>query len=144
MTIIGKTNWWLPGWLDKLLPHVSVESEEDFEAGASEIEDIDDPDDERQESVKASDSTRAARCKCCRALRRRHEFCFAGFPASFGHLDQALEVGLTGGTGDEEDEERRGFTGLVPEAVESAFGDVGEVARMSIDPVLAVVQLHGT
>ncbi len=40
MTIFGKANWWLPGWLDKVLPHVSVESEEDIEAGASEIEDI--------------------------------------------------------------------------------------------------------
>jgi len=50
MTIIGKTNWWLPGWLDKVLPHVSVESEEDFAAGASEIEDIEDPD-EKPEPV---------------------------------------------------------------------------------------------
>ncbi len=25
----GKANWWLPGWLDKLLPHVSVEGEPD-------------------------------------------------------------------------------------------------------------------
>ena len=45
MTIFGKANWWLPGWLDKILPHVSIESDEDFEAGASEIEDISDPDD---------------------------------------------------------------------------------------------------
>jgi RND superfamily putative drug exporter len=40
MAILGKANWWLPGWLDRLLPHVSVESDEDIEAGASEIEDI--------------------------------------------------------------------------------------------------------
>ena len=44
MAILGKSNWWIPGWLDKVLPHVSVESEEDIEAGASEIEDIEDPD----------------------------------------------------------------------------------------------------
>ncbi len=44
MAILGKANWWLPGWLDKVLPHVAVESEEDIEAGASEIEDIEDPD----------------------------------------------------------------------------------------------------
>ena len=43
MTILGKKNWWMPAWLDKVLPHVSVESEEDIEAGASEIEDIPDP-----------------------------------------------------------------------------------------------------
>ena len=40
MTIFGKANWWLPGWLDRVLPHVSVESEEDIEAGAAEIDDI--------------------------------------------------------------------------------------------------------
>jgi RND superfamily putative drug exporter len=44
MAILGKSNWWLPSWLDRVLPHVSVESEEDIEAGASEIEDIEDPD----------------------------------------------------------------------------------------------------
>ncbi|MEZ5117684.1 MAG: MMPL family transporter [Candidatus Nanopelagicales bacterium] len=40
MTVLGARNWWLPGWLDRVLPHVSVESEEDIEAGASEIDDI--------------------------------------------------------------------------------------------------------
>jgi RND superfamily putative drug exporter len=44
MTILGPRNWWLPGWLDRLLPHVSVESEDDIEAGASEIDDILEPD----------------------------------------------------------------------------------------------------
>jgi RND superfamily putative drug exporter len=51
MAILGKANWWLPAWLDKVLPHVSVESEADIEAGASEIEDIEDP--EEQETEKA-------------------------------------------------------------------------------------------
>ncbi len=46
MTIFGKANWWLPGWLDKVLPHVSIESDEDIAAGSSEIEDISDPDDD--------------------------------------------------------------------------------------------------
>jgi RND superfamily putative drug exporter len=40
MTILGERNWWLPGWLDRLLPHVSVESDDDIEAGATEIDDI--------------------------------------------------------------------------------------------------------
>ncbi|HYO18890.1 MAG TPA: MMPL family transporter [Dermatophilaceae bacterium] len=43
MTIFGAANWWLPGWLERVLPHVSVESEEDIEAGADEIEDIVEP-----------------------------------------------------------------------------------------------------
>jgi len=51
MTILGKSNWWLPGWLDKVLPHVSIESEEDIEAGASEIEDIEDPDEKESQPV---------------------------------------------------------------------------------------------
>lgn len=43
MTIFGTANWWLPGWLNRLLPHVSVESEQDIQAGAAEIEDIVEP-----------------------------------------------------------------------------------------------------
>jgi putative drug exporter of the RND superfamily len=27
MTLLGRANWWLPGWLDRLLPHLSVESD---------------------------------------------------------------------------------------------------------------------
>ena len=27
MALMGRANWWLPGWLDRLLPHVSVEGE---------------------------------------------------------------------------------------------------------------------
>jgi RND superfamily putative drug exporter len=25
MHMLGPANWWLPGWLDRLVPHVSVE-----------------------------------------------------------------------------------------------------------------------
>ena len=28
MTLLGKSAWWLPSWLDKILPHVSIEGEE--------------------------------------------------------------------------------------------------------------------
>jgi RND superfamily putative drug exporter len=41
MTILGPANWWMPAWLSKVLPHVSVESEEDAAAGDEEIADID-------------------------------------------------------------------------------------------------------
>ena len=51
MAILGKANWWLPGWLDRILPHVAVESEEDIEAGASEIEDIEEPEEREPASV---------------------------------------------------------------------------------------------
>jgi RND superfamily putative drug exporter len=27
MTLMGKANWWLPGWLDRLLPHLSIETD---------------------------------------------------------------------------------------------------------------------
>ena len=43
MTIFGPANWWLPGWLGRRLPHISIESEHDIEAGAAEIEDIVEP-----------------------------------------------------------------------------------------------------
>ncbi len=39
MTIFGAANWYLPSVLARVLPHISVESE-DIAAGASEIEDI--------------------------------------------------------------------------------------------------------
>jgi RND superfamily putative drug exporter len=26
MELLGDRNWWLPGWLDRLLPHVDVEA----------------------------------------------------------------------------------------------------------------------
>jgi putative drug exporter of the RND superfamily len=28
MHLLGKSNWWLPGWLDRVLPHVSIEEAE--------------------------------------------------------------------------------------------------------------------
>jgi hypothetical protein len=27
MQMLGKANWWLPGWLDRILPHLSVEGD---------------------------------------------------------------------------------------------------------------------
>jgi len=27
MTLMGKANWWLPGWLDRLLPHISIDDD---------------------------------------------------------------------------------------------------------------------
>ncbi len=30
MVLLGKRAWWLPGWLDKVIPHVSIEGEEYF------------------------------------------------------------------------------------------------------------------
>ena len=28
MMMFGKANWWLPGWLDRILPHVSVDADD--------------------------------------------------------------------------------------------------------------------
>ena len=38
MSILGKTNWWLPGWLDKILPHFDVEGAEDEIADDPDLE----------------------------------------------------------------------------------------------------------
>jgi putative drug exporter of the RND superfamily len=27
MALLGGANWWLPGWLDRILPHIDVEGE---------------------------------------------------------------------------------------------------------------------
>jgi RND superfamily putative drug exporter len=32
MVLLGKRAWWLPGWLDRVLPHISIEGEEFFGA----------------------------------------------------------------------------------------------------------------
>jgi RND superfamily putative drug exporter len=29
MHMFGRANWWLPGWLDRILPHLSVEAPDD-------------------------------------------------------------------------------------------------------------------
>ncbi len=39
----GRANWWLPGWLGRILPNVSVESEEDAAFEEAEIDDIPEP-----------------------------------------------------------------------------------------------------
>lgn len=28
MTLLGKSAWWLPKWLDRIVPHISIEGEE--------------------------------------------------------------------------------------------------------------------
>jgi RND superfamily putative drug exporter len=38
MSILGKANWWLPGWLDKILPHFQVEGGEDEIADDPDLE----------------------------------------------------------------------------------------------------------
>lgn len=30
MALLGGANWWLPGWLDRILPHVDIEGGPDF------------------------------------------------------------------------------------------------------------------
>ena len=29
MALLGKANWWLPAWLDRVLPHLSIEDASD-------------------------------------------------------------------------------------------------------------------
>ena len=32
MTLLGRANWWFPGWLDRIVPNFSIEGEEWFRA----------------------------------------------------------------------------------------------------------------
>jgi RND superfamily putative drug exporter len=32
MELMGKWAWWMPGWLDRIVPRISIEGEEFFEA----------------------------------------------------------------------------------------------------------------
>ncbi len=40
MALLGKANWWLPVWLDRALPHLSVEDAHDTEAPAEDRDDV--------------------------------------------------------------------------------------------------------
>ena len=40
MSLIGQSVWWLPAWLDRLIPHFVIETEEEFEAESALIEDV--------------------------------------------------------------------------------------------------------
>ena len=42
----GNANWWLPGWLERILPKVAVETEADIEFEEAEIDDIPEPEPE--------------------------------------------------------------------------------------------------
>ena len=40
MFLIGKWNWWLPGWLDRIVPKVSIEGDFDEPAADQEPEEL--------------------------------------------------------------------------------------------------------
>ncbi len=44
MNQLGRANWWLPGWLGRILPQVAAETEDDLSAEDAEIHDIPEPD----------------------------------------------------------------------------------------------------
>jgi len=44
MELLGDRNWWLPRWLDRILPHLDVE-------GPSDLDDLDDPEDPRADEL---------------------------------------------------------------------------------------------
>lgn len=50
MAIFGKANWWLPGWLDKIIPHFEIETDE----GSDEIDDIEGGDTDEPSKVGAT------------------------------------------------------------------------------------------
>ena len=37
MELLGDRNWWLPRWLDRVLPHVKLESTEDLDRELAEL-----------------------------------------------------------------------------------------------------------
>jgi putative drug exporter of the RND superfamily len=30
MVLLGRRAWWMPGWMDRVIPHISIEGEEYF------------------------------------------------------------------------------------------------------------------
>ena len=45
MRLLGRANWWMPAWLDRILPHVDIDGDADREASATE------PDAEREKEL---------------------------------------------------------------------------------------------
>jgi RND superfamily putative drug exporter len=41
MKLIGNANWWLPGWLDRLLPTIDIDGEMGLPEPALETESVD-------------------------------------------------------------------------------------------------------
>jgi RND superfamily putative drug exporter len=41
MEVLGEANWYLPGWLARILPGIRIEAEAAGEAGAGEHDDLD-------------------------------------------------------------------------------------------------------
>ena len=48
MKLLGDANWWLPGWLDRLLPRVDIDGETNLPAPEMEPVDAETPDTERE------------------------------------------------------------------------------------------------
>jgi RND superfamily putative drug exporter len=44
MELLGERNWWLPGWLDRLLPHVHVDGVDGNDGTEDELQVHDDTD----------------------------------------------------------------------------------------------------
>ena len=42
MELLGDRNWWLPGWLDRILPRIDVEGHHDAHSGTGSDVDVDD------------------------------------------------------------------------------------------------------
>jgi RND superfamily putative drug exporter len=55
MELLGRRNWWIPGWLDRVLPKLHVEGSPDHEAAvaaiAAESESLDEQAPERDEDL---------------------------------------------------------------------------------------------
>ena len=40
MALLGKANWWLPAWLDRVLPHLTVEGSADEAREAPKVDEL--------------------------------------------------------------------------------------------------------
>ncbi len=51
MALLGDRNWWLPGWLDRRLPHLDIEGEDTLPPPELEHDGVDDPDPEPEREL---------------------------------------------------------------------------------------------
>jgi len=47
MELLGDRNWWLPKWLDRILPNVDIEGHSELAVHAADDDDLDDDDPRR-------------------------------------------------------------------------------------------------
>jgi hypothetical protein len=96
MSLVGRANWWLPGWLDRILPHLDLELAPVVDDAVIDLEP------ERELVDAESTIERSVRGGCCRSDSGRPAFASRGRsvpPLGGGYGRHLPKAGFVDGTG---------------------------------------------